>query len=219
VLLTQGFKVGRFANCCQWKRMHSLPSSISERKAKSKIFSHNFSFLSDNFSLWTKTEEKQYQTLSENGGYIGRKIYVAERTYFLCLTATVHRKSYLKEAKSYLINVTYQAASNHLCQARRFKHAQVMPNRSRSSSKPVRNLLGSRRLVLNDPQDARPHRVADRFELLHCVNDKPRRQLRHRHRHIIRQHRYSLKIVFTLHGVHPLPTTRNCNMCSIFSAC
>ena len=85
--------------------MHSLPLSISVCLAKSKIFSRNFSFLSDNFSLWTKTEAKQHQTLSVNGGYIGRKIYVAERTYFLCLTATVHRKSYLKEAKSYLINV------------------------------------------------------------------------------------------------------------------
>jgi hypothetical protein len=38
--------------------MHTLPSSISERKAKSKIFAHNFSFLSDNFSLWGLKQRK-----------------------------------------------------------------------------------------------------------------------------------------------------------------
>src|SRR5258708_13248998 len=79
---------------------------------------------------------------------------------------------------------------------------QVVPNCARASPKPVCNLLGSDRLVLNDPQDTRPHGITDCFELLNRVDDKPRWQLRHSNRHIIWQHRNNVKIVFPFQSVH-----------------
>src|SRR5437879_13555367 len=63
---------------CQRIWMQILPSSIPVCLAKSKFFSHNFSFLSDNFSLWGKNRGNSYQMLLENDGHIGRKSYVIE---------------------------------------------------------------------------------------------------------------------------------------------
>jgi hypothetical protein len=88
MLLTQGFKVSGFASLLPaGQRMHTLPSSIPERFAASKVFHITFRFYQVTFPYGAKTEEKQHQTLSENGGEIKQKSYVRDVYLFSLLNS------------------------------------------------------------------------------------------------------------------------------------
>ncbi len=102
-------------------------------------------------------------------------------------------------------DAAHQPTRHDLRQPRLFQHAQVMPDSSGGRAQPLGDLLGCGGLVLDDIRDARARRVADGLELLQRVDNAPRRQIRHRDRHIIRQQRYCDRFVVAAQQVHAMP--------------
>ncbi len=84
---------------------HTRTPIYLNAKQRARFFRINFRFYQVTFPYGAKTEENSTKRSRKTVDRSSGKVMCETCTCFLCWTATIHRKSYLKEAKSYLINI------------------------------------------------------------------------------------------------------------------